>query len=621
MSGSRSIGLHRQTSKQPTIGGLAAHLVAPLMSASSAPTNKPRNHGKLGMAPQDVNILLVDDRPERLLSYEVALESLGHTMVRAQSGAEALGKLMQMEFAAILLDVSMPDMDGFETAELIRNHPRFEETPIIFVTGLHVTDLDQRKGYAMGAVDYVQIPVIPEILRGKVQALVQLYLQRAELSRLNQKLASANEELAKAHEELKAQNMRELQQLNHTLEQANAELIAANSRLTKEIAERERAEQALSQSMKRKDEYIAILAHELRNPLSAIHNAVMVMQMPSASEQQQTWAHELLQRQVKHLTCLMDDLLDVSRISNGRIQLHKEVVDLRQVVRHAADSLSPLLDKHHHQLHLSLPDDSLYVEGDTVRLTQVLGNLLTNAAKYMDDGGRVDLILEQDNDQFARIRVRDQGVGIPEDLLQKVFDLFVQAPSALNRAQGGLGIGLALVRALVDLHGGTAHVASAGPGQGAEFSVCLPLVSAQPQTPVPAPLDAAKTTGTLRILIIDDNSDSATGLSLCLESLGYELRSAHTGKEGVRTARTYQPDVILLDIGLPDIDGCEVARRLREEKSLIDLCIIAMTGYSGEADRDRAEQAGFNHYLVKPVELGKLLALLEALTCETSADS
>lgn len=330
--------------------------------------------GKFAMASHEVNILLVDDKPERLLSYEVALESLGYNMVRAQSGTEALSKLMVMEFAAILLDVSMPDMDGFETAELIRNHPRFEETPIIFVTGLHITDLDQRKGYAMGAVDYVQIPVIPEILRGKVQALVQLYLQRVELTRLNQKLAQTNAELAKAHEELKARNMRELQELNQTLEQANAALTATNNRLTLEIGERERAEQALSQSMKRKDEYIAVLAHELRNPLSAIHNAVMVMQMPTSSEQQQAWAHELLQRQVKHLTCLMDDLLDVSRISNGRIQLHTEVVDLAQVVNHAADTIAPLLKKHRHQLKVVVPDRPLYVEGDTVRLSQVLGS-------------------------------------------------------------------------------------------------------------------------------------------------------------------------------------------------------------------------------------------------------
>lgn len=563
------------------------------------------------MAPHEVNVLMVDDRPERLLSYEVALAGLGHHLVRAQSGKEALGKLMMMEFAAILLDVSMPEMDGFETAELIRNHPRFEETPIIFVTGLHVTDLDQRKGYAMGAVDYVQIPVIPEILRGKVQALVQLYLQRAELSRLNQKLAVANTELAKAHEELKAQNMRDLQLLNQTLEQANAELQATNAKLTQQIAERERAEQALSQSIKRKDEYIAILAHELRNPLSAIHNAVLVMQLPTASEHQRTWAQELLQRQVKHLTCLMDDLLDVSRISNGRIQLRMEIVDLQTIVTHAADTLAPLLQKHRHQLRLSLPERPLYVQGDTVRLTQVLGNLLTNASKYMDDGGVIELSLDLENPDFARVSVKDYGVGIPADLLQNVFDFFVQAPSALNRAQGGLGIGLALVRALVEMHGGRVHAASDGPGQGAEFAVYLPLANQLPESKSPAPgIVQESHSQTLRIILIDDNADSAVGLAQCLQSLGHDLRVSHNGEQGIAAVKSDKPDIVLLDIGLPDIDGYEVAKRLRQDESLADLRIIAMTGYSGEADKNRASLAGFDDYLVKPVDFTKLLALL-----------
>jgi len=597
-------------------------MAAPMMTTFHVPEE--RNRRITDMSSHEVNVLMVDDRPERLLSYEVALAGLGHHLVRAQSGKEALGKLMMMEFAAILLDVSMPEMDGFETAELIRNHPRFEETPIIFVTGLHVTDLDQRKGYAMGAVDYVQIPVIPEILRGKVQALVQLYLQRAELSRLNQKLAIANTELAKAHEELKAQNMRDLQLLNQNLEQANAELQATNTKLTQQVTERERAEQALSQSIKRKDEYIAILAHELRNPLSAIHNAVLVMQLPAASEHQRTWAQELLQRQVKHLTCLMDDLLDVSRISNGRIQLRLEVIDLQTVVAHAADTLAPLLQKHRHQLRLSLPEQPIYVQGDTVRLTQVLGNLLTNAAKYMDEGGLIELSLELGNPEFGKpelacVRVKDHGVGIPEDLLSNVFDFFVQAPSALNRAQGGLGIGLALVRALVELHGGRVQVTSEGPGRGAEFSVFLPLVNQLPQSSVPIP-GVADTSQTLplRILLIDDNADSANGLAQCLQSLGHDLRICHNGKEGIGAVKRERPDIVLLDIGLPDIDGYEVAKHLREDKSLADLRIIAMTGYSGEADKNRASLAGFDHYLVKPVDFSKLLDLLGEV-CETGA--
>jgi signal transduction histidine kinase len=588
------------------------------MSSSSLKIEKIQVKGEpADMAQHDheVNILLVDDKTERLLSYEVILGELGHNLVRAQSGAEALGLLMKMEYAAILLDVSMPEMDGFETAALIRDHPRFEETPIIFVTGLQVTDFDQRKGYQMGAVDYVQIPVIPEILRGKVQALVQLYLQRAELSRLNQQLAAANVQLGKAHEELKAQNTRELQQLNLILENANSELITTNSKLIREIAERERVEKALSESARRKDEYIAILAHELRNPLSAIHNAVQVMQLENASEQQLVWAQKLLQRQVQHLTCLMDDLLDVSRITSGRIQLRTEIVDLVELVTHAAETVAPLLKKHNHKLQLELPNKPLYMKGDVVRLTQVLGNLLTNAAKYMDDGGVIELYLEQDADEWAAIRVRDHGVGIPEDLINRVFDLFMQAPTALNRAQGGLGIGLALVRALVELQGGVTSVASAGLGFGAEFLVKFPLVSLHQKDNSVSMLSSASGHAiglgkTLRILIVDDNADSASALAMCLQSQGFDLQVSCNGEEGIAAAKKFLPDAILLDIGLPDIDGYEVTRRLREDNVLGGVLIVAMTGYSGEADKTRAESVGFNHYLVKPINFIKLQDLL-----------
>lgn len=559
------------------------------------------------------NVLLVDDKPERLLSYEVALGSLGHNLVRALSGAEALGLLMKMEFAAILLDVSMPEMDGFETAALIRDHPRFEETPIIFVTGVQVTDFDQRKGYEMGAVDYVQIPVVPAILRGKVQALVQLYLQRAELSRLNKRLEITNAELAKAHEDLKAENMRELQQLNRTLERANNELMESNNKLTQEIVEREKAEQALYQASQRKDEYIAVLAHELRNPLSAIHNAVEVMQVPTASEQQLAWAKELLQRQVAHLTYLMDDLLDVSRITSGRVQLRLEPVDLAEVVNHAAETLAPMLKKHRHELQLQLPQEDLYVNGDMVRLTQILDNLLTNAAKYMNDGGMIDVIVEKDGD-WATIRVRDQGIGIPESSLGNVFELFVQVPTAINRARGGLGIGLALVRGLVELHGGDTFVSSDGPERGSEFSVRLPLMTAVVRHKPDAKPTASEQSKLLRVLIIDDNRDSADALAICLQSQGFELCVKCTGEDGLAEASRYQPDIVLLDIGLPDIDGYQVASRLREDKELAPVLVIAMTGYGGEKDKNKAKAAGFDHFFVKPVDLNSLLRTLNGET-------
>jgi signal transduction histidine kinase len=575
---------------------------------------------EISTAVQQVNILLVDDKPERLLSYEAALNVLGHNLVRARSGREALAWLMKMEFAAILLDVSMPEMDGFETAALIRGHPRFEETPIVFVTGIHITDMDRRKGYEMGAVDYVQIPVIPDILRGKVRALVQLYLQRWELSRLNRELAATNAALAKAHEELKTENTRELQILNRNLERTNSELIATNAKLLREIAEREKAERELSRAARRKDEYIAILAHELRNPLSAVHNAVQVLQLDTMSDSQLSWARSLLQRQVKHLTCLMDDLLDISRISNGRIQLRLETVDLTTIIKQAVETVAPTMEEHHHRIELAVKDGDYWVSGDTVRLTQILGNLLTNAAKYMEDGGVVRLSLEPDGKDSAVIRVRDQGVGIPEELLDSVFDLFVQAPTGLNRAQGGLGIGLALVRALVTLHGGSTGVKSDGPGRGAEFSVRLPLTSAPERTAQQAPVPAGQAAGRrFRVAIIDDNRDSADGLAICLESQGFTVDVSDTGAAGIASVKANAPDVVLLDIGLPDMDGYQVAAKLRADPALATLRIVAMSGYGGKADQSRARDAGIDHYLVKPVDYSQLVAALSAKTGAATA--
>lgn len=567
------------------------------------------------LRPQDVNILLVDDKPERLLSYEVVLGSLGYSLVRALSGTEALGLLMKMEFAAILLDVSMPDMDGFETAALIRGHPRFEETPIIFVTGVQVTDIDQLRGYEIGAVDYVQIPVVPSILRGKVQALVQLYLHRAELRQLNHELAAANAELAAAHEALKAENTRELTLLNQHLERTNCELTAANTQLLAEISEREKVEHALSLASQRKDEYIATLAHELRNPLSAIHNAVQVLQLSDVSDQQLAWAKNLLSRQVNHLTCLMDDLLDVSRITSGRIQLRLEPVDLNATIRHTLDTLAPLFAKHQHRVELRLPAQALYVRGDMVRLTQILDNLLTNATKYMDDGGLIELSLTLDANQQAVICVRDHGVGISEELLDKVFELFVQAPSATNRAEGGLGIGLALVRALAELHGGSVMVASEGHNCGASFSVRLPVLEALPQVSDPCDTQqraAHVMSGAKSVLIIDDNVDSAEGLQVYLSEQGFRVDACYSGEDGLVAAADGEPDIILLDIGLPGMNGYEVTRRLRRMKQTVPLTIIAMSGYSGDTDKKQAQLAGFDHYLVKPVDFSELQQLIAA---------
>jgi signal transduction histidine kinase len=557
------------------------------------------------------NVLLVDDQPARLLSYEAILAGLDQNLVRAQSGTEALRHLMEMEFAAILLDVNMPELDGFETAALIREHPRFEQTPIIFVTGVHVTDFDRLRGYRMGAVDYVYIPVVPEILRGKVQVLVQLYLQRRELMQLNRNLADANAELERAHARLKQENTRELHKLNGVLEHRNAELARANAQLTAEVAERKHAEGLLQEAARRKDEFLAILGHELRNPLSAMHNCVQLMQVSRVSEQQLGWARDLLERQLKHLTRLMDDLLDVSRVAGGHIRLQCEPVELARVITQAVEMNRPLINAHRHRLAVEMCDEPLYVNGDLVRLTQVVDNLLGNAVKFMDDGGAITLGVGRDEDDagLVVIRIRDRGAGIAPHMLERVFELFTQGDASGKRNQSGLGIGLALVRGLVELHGGRVNATSDGPGRGSEFTVRLPRFEAEAQSRPPdarylrAPVGA-------RLLIIDDNEDAARSLAMCLEGSGYQVHVACDGTRGIALALENRPDAVLLDIGLPDIDGYEVARHLRRQEGFAATPLIAMTGFGGHSDRGRAEHAGIDRYLVKPVDFGKLMEVL-----------
>lgn len=560
------------------------------------------------MAQEVTNILLVDDMPARLLTYEVILERLDQNLVRAESGELALRHLDEMEFAAILLDVNMPGMDGFETAKRIRQHRNGATTPIIFVTGIHVTDLDRLRGYELGAADYVYVPVIPDILRGKVQVLVQLYVQRVELARLNAQLLSTHQELERAHEQLKDENTRELQKLNHSLEEANSQLRA-------EVVERRRAEELLKEAARRKDEFISILAHELRNPLAAIQSGVELMRLPGLPLDKMTWARDLVERQLQHLVRLIDDLLDVSRVTTGRVQLQQEVLDLNPVIMQSVDALRPLIDEHNHEVGLTLPSREVFVDADAVRLTQVLGNLLSNATRYMEPGGRIDVALEtQDDPPCAVMRVRDQGEGLSPDMLDRVFDLFTQA-NPTRRHQSGLGIGLALVRALVEMHGGSVHASSDGPGKGCEFRVLLPLASAPAQASTVLPPSHGRKRDSLRLLIIDDNVDAANGLALYFQaSSTHELRLAHTGTKGLQRARDFQPDVVLLDIGLPDLTGYEVARRLRGDPQLQGVGIIAMTGFGAENDRRQAEEAGFDHFLVKPVTFAALEEVLHDWT-------
>jgi signal transduction histidine kinase len=556
-----------------------------------------------------VNILLVDDKPERLLSYEAVLAQLGENLVMAHSGEEALKRLMECEFAVILLDVSMPGMDGFETAELIHQHPRFENTPIIFVTGVHVGDLDRLQGYRLGAIDYVQVPLVPDILRSKVAVLVELYRKRRAL-------AGENASLVKVNLALQTERAQEFEALSQTLAAANAELSLANTQLEAEVVERRRAEAQLQQlaeklreADRRKDEFLATLAHELRNPLAPIRSAVGLLQNEccSAPERQSL---DVIDRQLRQLVHMVDDLLDVSRITHGRIELRRQLVELGPLLSTALETTLPHIQTMRHELSVDVPATAILVDGDPQRLNQVFGNLLNNASKYTLPGGRITLTAQLYGQEVV-VRVSDTGIGIPPDRLDEVFELFVQIDTSLERAQGGLGIGLTLVRRLVQMHGGSIRASSEGKNRGSCFEVRLPLAargSARVAEPVAADTPASATVPVnhapagRRILIVDDNRDAANTLAQLLGMSGYIVRAIYDPELALDALLDFAPDLAFLDVGMPKLNGLELAAMIRAHARGDDVVLIALTGWGQEDDRRRSRAAGFDHHLVKPAD-------------------
>jgi signal transduction histidine kinase len=372
-------------------------------------------------------------------------------------------------------------------------------------------------------------------------------------------------------------------------------------------AELARQAEALREADRRKDEFLAMLAHELRNPLAPIRNGLQVLRLAGEDRAlaERTWG--LMGRQVDHLSRLVDDLLDVSRITRGKVELRPAPVDLRAVLAAAVETARPLIDAKHHRLTVTQPGRPVRVSADPVRLAQVVGNLLNNAAKYSEEGATITLSLDAEGDR-AVVRVRDTGVGIPPEMLPRVFDLFTQIDRTLDRSQGGLGIGLTLVKSLVELHGGTVEAASGGAGTGSEFTVRLPLLpgadaaaaDAAPEPPAPR----------RRVLVVDDNHDAGDSLGDLLVLSGHEVRVARNGTQAVEVAREFRPDVALLDIGLPGMSGYELAGRLRAEPFGPALLLVALTGYGQDEDRRRTREAGFDHHLTKPADLGQLAGLL-----------
>lgn len=501
---------------------------------------------------------------------EGLLKRDGLELLKARSGNEALELLLLHEVALAFIDVRMPGMDGFELAELMRGTERTRGVPIIFLTAGDVDQQRRIRGYETGTVDFLPKPIDPGNLLTKSATFFELARQREELLRSEARLRAVNEELA----------------------QRNAELaLAAHN----------------------KDEFLAMLAHELRNPLAPLRNATEILQMPAATAAHREQALSVLRRQIRNMGHMLDDLLDVSRITQGKIKLKRETVDLRGLLKAAADASRPECEAMGQELVLELPEEPLPVWGDATRLEQIVSNLLGNACKYSGRNSRVSLRAELGGEQHpgqANIRVIDNGNGIPPEVLPRIFDLFVQGDRTLDRSHGGLGIGLTVAHRLVALHGGTIAVHSDGVGHGSEFTVRLPLAK-------PAPAAEASTASrpapprTFRMLIVDDNRDAAESLEMLQIMNGHEVRVSHDGIQAVASARTFRPEVVILDIGLPKMDGFEVARRLRAMPGLEKIFIIALTGYGSESDRLLARQAGINEHLVKPADPGQLGRLLE----------
>jgi len=550
-----------------------------------------------------INILIVDDEPKNLTVLETLLDSPGYRLVRAESADQALLALVAEEFALLILDVRMPGMTGFELAQIIKGRKKTARVPIIFLTAYYNEDQHVLEGYGSGAVDYLHKPVNAPVLCSKVAVFAELHRKNREVEVSNRALLAEVTERRRAEEQLQA--------LNGNLDRLVEERTRALEQLEAELREAGR----------RKDEFIATLAHELRNPLAPVRNAAQLLQyqedIPASARQ----ARDIIARQVRVMSRLIDDLMDVSRINQGRIELRREQVELAGVVDLAVEASRPSILECGHELVLRLPETPVVLDADPVRLSQVFVNLLTNAAKYTDHGGRIELVAEL-QEGGVRITVSDDGIGIPAGELPSVFAMFAQVEGALTRSRGGLGIGLTLVKHLVELHGGRVEARSAGVGRGSAFSVTLPLPSAEG-----AAADAAGEAavppagGSMKILVVDDHRDGAESMSALLALQGHEVRMAHDGEGALSAADSFRPDVMLLDIGLPLLSGYEVCRRLREQPWGREITVIALTGWGDQDAVKKGEAAGFDHHLVKPVDESVLVATLAGLPPRSAASS
>jgi signal transduction histidine kinase/DNA-binding response OmpR family regulator len=687
---------------------------------------------------EPVNILVVDDMPEKALAVEATLADLGQHVVKASSGRAALRCLLKDDFAVILLDVNMPEMDGFETAALIRERKRSEHTPIIFVTAFN-DDIHAAKGYSLGAVDYISAPIDPDVLRTKVGVFVDLYQKTetirhqaahrvqlareqaarqaaekamrrsallAEASRLlsrsldfdatlvtlreavvpaladacqlvlhdpngghwfapSESAAPAGKDPTKSsHARIATVNGALAQVVSDSIKSGHAQpinleiaagapdldpkrkwssliVVPLNARdvplgaiicclqgvrrhfdpsdiaLIENLASRAatalenaRLYQTIRDGERRKDEFLAMLGHELRNPLAAITNAGELTKLLDPLDPSFDEALKIIRQQATLMKRLVDDLLDVSRITSGRIELKKSAIRVGEILTRMSELTATLFRSRGHRLQLSFPEKEIVFAADPCRLEQILSNLLVNAAKYTDPGGEVWLGAARNGPEVV-FRVRDSGIGIGPDLLPNVFDLFAQANRSLHRAEGGLGIGLTIVRGLTELHGGRVWVTSDGFGRGAEFIVALPALAANAvPEPTVQPGEMVADGEPRRVLVVEDQPALAHVTVALLRKLGHEVRAAADGGEALIAVREYRPDVVLLDIGLPGIDGYEVARCLRSEMGDSTPLLVAMTGYGQHEVNRHAQKDSFDYHMVKPADIDVLRKVL-----------
>jgi signal transduction histidine kinase len=514
-----------------------------------------------------LNILLVDDEARNLDTLEAILDEPGYRLLRAIDADTALKVLLENDVAAIVMDVKMPAVSGFELAQMIKGTKRFRQIPILFLTAYLVDETDIAAGYGAGAVDYLTKPINPVILRHKIGVFAELFRKTRALAELNQ-----------------------------TLEM----------RVLERTTELQESEAALREANAQKDRFLATLAHELRNPLAPLRTGVAVLSKHPQRPPDMDRPLAAMNRQIDHMVRLIDDLLDVSRISRGKLELRKERCELMGVIERAIETTGPMLAQSGQRV--TVEGESMvsaYV--DPTRIAQIVANLLSNAAKHSPRGAEIRVRLRC-TAGHGLVDVIDEGTGIPIEQLERVFQMFTKIERPTQTSNDGLGIGLALSRQLATLHGGTLTASSDGPGRGARFTLSVPLGEVPALVTAPAS-HAQPDVRPLSVVIVEDNADGAEMMSVWLGVEGHRVKVAATGLAGVKLVLETKPDVVLCDIGLPDIDGVEVCKRVLAEMPDAPV-MVALTGWGAEADRERTQLAGFAHHVVKPVDLDKLRDLL-----------